>query len=338
MSVSPTRLKISGIIRDGGFVPAAPARPLANIPGASGVGQDSLDKPKAQTMLTTQESWPNLQKIRLDLIDPNPLSPREVYTSEMIARRAEELRTQGQHDAIHVIPNPDANGRYIICDGWTRVQACRTHEVSDSLLAQVHHKLSLREAAWFGYEQNESRSEHFDLDKAIFYQKMIKDGETAADIARRAGISKTQMTFYGAYEKLPLEVMDIFREHPQKFSSVIAYELAKLYEKLGLEETLTLAQRFVDEKQSHRWLKREVKTLLNPPVEEVAPMTEGTTVRYSNGIYKQQGGLFELKLEVLPEHREAFAKGLQELLQMAAQQVEAEKTEQAEEESASLVG
>jgi ParB family chromosome partitioning protein len=51
--------------------------------------------------------------IDVALIDANPGSKGGF--AQMILSRSEALRTQGQHDPIHVIPNPDQSGRYIIC-------------------------------------------------------------------------------------------------------------------------------------------------------------------------------------------------------------------------------
>jgi ParB family chromosome partitioning protein len=257
-----------------------------------------------------------LVMVEVHLVDPNPLAPREVYTAEMIRNRAEDLRTQGQHDPIHVMPNPSSLGRFIICDGWTRVLACREHKVLDALLAVVHTELGMQESGWFGYEQNEGRSQHCDLDRAMFYEKLIAAGESAAEIARRAKHSKTMMSFYRAYKKLPEDVLEIVRMHPGKFGATEAYQLAKLYEKVGVRKTVFLASKYAAEDQTQRWLTNQVQALLNPNPQKAK--TAGKTVRYTNGVYKQKGDSFELVITVSPDQREAFAQGLEDLLEMAA--------------------
>ena len=266
--------------------------------------------------MTADDSSKKLLRIRVDMIDPNPLAPREVYTPRMILDRAEDLRAQGQHDPIHVIPNPDAPGRYIICDGWTRVQACQQHQVLDSLLAEVHDGLSVQESAWFGYQQNECRSQHCDLDRAMFYEKLIAAGESAAEIARKAKLSKTLMSFYRAYSKLPEEVLEVIRLQPEKFGANAAYQLFKAYEKLGLRKTLALANKYASEEQTVRWLSDQVQALLTPAIPQIK--VPGKTIRYSNGVYKQQGDSFKLSITVSPEHRELFSEGLENLLKIAA--------------------
>jgi len=328
MSKAPP--KLSGLIKTGAVVPATPAHELADIPGpgafapseASPMATAVVEAPTQAASATAMDSGSgrNLTMTGVHLIDPNPLAPREVYTPEMILNRAEDLRAQGQHDPIHVIPNPNAAGRFIICDGWTRVQACREHKVFESLLAEIHTGLSMQESAWFGYEQNEGRSQHCDLDRAMFYEKLIAAGESPAEVARRAKVSKTMMTFYRAYAKLPEDVLEIVRLHPHKFGATEAYQLAKLHNKAGIRKAVALANRYASEDQTQRWLTNQVQALLNPVAHKAK--TSGKTIRYANGVYKQRGDVFELVITVSAEQREAFAQGLEELLEMAAIQPE----------------
>lgn len=305
--------KLSGLIKTGAVVPGTPAHELADIPDPDrltsyfkGITVPTLDS----------SSGRNLAMIGVHLIDPNPLAPREVYTTEMIMNRAEDLRAQGQHDPIHVIPNPSSAGRYIICDGWTRVRACREHKVFDSLLAEIHTDLRLHESAWFGYEQNEGRSQHCDLDRAMFYEKLIAAGEPAAEIARRAKISKTMMSFYRAYSKLPEDVLEIVRSYPYKFGATEAYQLAKLCDKSGARKAVALAYKYASEDQTQRWLINQVQAILNPatPKEKLS----GKTIRFANGVYKQYGDTIELFIVVDLDQRETFSHNLEQLLKSVA--------------------
>ena len=321
--------KLSGLIKTGAVVPATPAHELADIPGPGASAPlepyappaaDEAPTQEAQATAVDSHSRRNLTMLGVHLIDPNPLAPREIYTPEMILNRAEDLRAQGQHDPIHVIPNPNATGRFIICDGWTRVQACREHKVFESLLAEIHTEFGMQESAWFGYEQNEGRSQHCDLDRAMFYEKLIAAGESPAEVARRAKVSKTMMSFYRAYAKLPEDVLEIVRLHPHKFGATEAYQLAKLYDKAGIRKAVALANKYAAEDQPQRWLTNQVQALLNPIAHKAK--TSGKTIRYANGVYKQRGDVFELVITVSAEQREAFAQGLEELLETAAIQPE----------------
>lgn len=311
--------KLSGLVRLGAVVASTPVHELPDMPVA-GLGSEAGEASAPAVVLepAAGNASRNLQYIGIHLIDPNPLAPREVYTPEMILGRAEDLRAQGQHDPIHVIPNPNSPGRFIICDGWTRVQACREHKVLDALLAEVHLELTLEESAWFGYEQNECRSMHCDLDRAMFYEKLIAAGESAAEIARRAKLSKTMMSFYRSYAKLPEDVMELVRQNPAKFGATEVYQLYKLYDKCGLRKAVALAGKYAGEDQTVRWLTDQAQALI-APIKHNAPAT-GKTLRYSNGVYKQRGDSFQLTITVAAEHSDEFAKGLEQLLSLVAVQ------------------
>ncbi len=291
-------------------------------PEGSGVSLDSLlqghtiEEETSQVSATIPASDRQLLYIDVSLIDPNPLAPREVYTHEMILERAEALREQGQHDPIHVIPNQEAPGRYIICDGWTRVQACLAHKVLPALLAEVHTKLSLQDSAWFGYQQNEERQQHCDLDRASFYEKLIAAGESASEIAKKAKLSKSMMSFYRSYAKLPEDVLEVIRQEPTKFGATAAYQLFKLYEACGIRKTISVATRFSDEDHPVRWLVNQVQAHLNTGEKKSA--TASKNVRYSNGFFKKKGDIFEVSIQVAPEKQAAFAQALEALLDTVA--------------------
>jgi len=320
--------KLSGLVSIGAVVASTPIHELPDMPILDTVSETSESVAILPPSATPAafNSGRNLQSISVHLIDPNPLAPREVYTAQMISSRADDLRTQGQHDPIHVTPNPAFPGRFIICDGWTRVRACTEHKVFDSLLAEIHIELSLEEAAWFGYEQNECRSMHCDLDRAMFYEKLIAAGESAVEIARRAKLSKTMMSFYRAYAKLPEDVIEIIRQNPGKFGANAAYQLFKLYEKCGVRKAVALAGKFAVEDQTVRWLTNQAQALLSPTTSKsVAPSKQ---IRYSNGFYKQCGDIFEVSIAVPSDKRVEFSKALEKLLDTVAEVLPADPSAQ----------
>lgn len=313
--------KLSGLVRMGAVVASTPVYALPDMPVRED-GNETGDSVESSLLSDSNSAFStgrNIQSIFVHLIDPNPLAPREVYTPEMISSRAEDLRSQGQHDPIHVIPNPAAAGRYLICDGWTRVQACIQHKVFDSLLAEIHSDLSLEESAWFGYEQNECRAMHCDLDRAMFYEKLLAAGESAAEIAQRAKLSKTMMSFYRAYAKLPVEVMEIILLNPGRFGATVAYQLHKLQERCGTRKAVAVASKFGAEDQTVRWLTNQVQSLTSPTIAKpVAPLKQ---VRYSNGFLKQRDDLFEVSITVPDDKREAFSLALEKLLETVAEEL-----------------
>lgn len=296
-------------------MPDAPKKPkISSLVGA---------KPEELAFATVSSSpklpatGRDLQNISIDLIDPNPFAPREIYTSATIERRANALRDQGQHDPIHVIPNPDAPGRYIIADGWTRVRACREHHVFDSLLAEIHGDLSVQEAAWYGYAQNEERQDHFDLDRAQFYEKMMSSANmTATDVARQAKITPSAMTYYRAYARLPQEVMEVMHENPEKFGSTVAYYLNKLHQKQGVRKALALAEKFAAEDRPVRWLVDRVQGLLTPTKRKTSAYDN--QLSYENGYLRTKGDEYQLSIKVSEDQKEEFERALKVLLETVA--------------------
>ncbi|TXH84706.1 ParB/RepB/Spo0J family partition protein [Thauera aminoaromatica] len=265
----------------------------------------------------------NLQMIPINLIDENPFAPREVYTSEMIERRASALREQGQNDPIHVIPHPDLPGRYIISDGWTRVQACKAHKVLDELLAEIHDDLSVEEAAWLGFHQNEQREMHCDLDRAQFFEKMHANGMTATDIARRSNVSETAVSFLRSFSKLDDSVISVVKKNPKRLGMNEAYYLAQLQEHSGPEAAANLAMEYIDpeaeEKRPRAWLINHVKSIVRP---KKTTSTSSITkqVKYANGYLKQRGNHFEVSFHVEGFRRKDFAEQLDVLLKSFAEE------------------
>lgn len=299
--------------------PGVPLMQFSNDPAPQSLtSTPAASSPGTSTTQTTR----NIREIDVDLIDPNPLAPREVYTSQMVRSLADALADQGQHDPIHVFPNPDALGRFIICDGWTRVQACRKHGVlGGKLLAEIHQNLTFQESAWFGYQQNEGRSQHFDIDRGLFYAKLIKSGQSQTEIARRAKLSKTLMSFYLSYHKLPESVLDVVRDRPERFGATAAWHLSKFLEKFGSDATLILALQFAEEMHSVRWLAAQTRatTPADHPTKAAAQIR---TVTYANGMYKMTEAQCELLIDlknVSPAMRSIFTIELEKLIEMVTE-------------------
>lgn len=258
----------------------------------------------------------DLRMIQVNLIDPNPLAPREIYTPTMIRDRAESLRHR-QNDPIHVIPGQA--GRYIIADGWTRVLACREHGVLAELLAEVHHGVTVKEAAWLGYEQNESREQHCDYDRAMFYERMIEDGTPVGDVASKAGITRQMLALYRSFPKLPTEIRDLVRANPRKFGPWASNELCKLSDKAGSRRAITLAMQFSEEDRTVRWLVGQVQAILGPRPPKGGRLIR--QIRYGNGYLKQRDDKFEVSISVPDDKRDDFAGQIEALLSTVAQPV-----------------
>ena len=294
-----------------GTEPNQVARPLVLEPS----GTDS--RPTESTRVTDGSRLKTLVSIPVFLIDPSPLPPREIYTPEMIKDRALDLHNQGQHDPIHVTPNPKHLGRFIIIDGWTRVRACVDHSVLTELFAEVHNDLTTEQAAWYGYHQNEGRTQHCDYDRAAFYERLIATGISQADILRGARLSTSAMSRYRAFAKLPQEIIALIVEQPLKFGAAAADLLAKLYVKQGLRRALALAHQFAEENKPVRWLANEIQAIVCPKAPKKADTLK--RVAYANGHYRRTDSTFEISMRVPPDKQNEFAAALEALLDSVAE-------------------
>lgn len=308
MSTARKLPQVSGLLAARRFTPSTPAT-VDNLKAdlnSSVVSPAPLDDALSHGR--------NMRAIEPSLIDENPFAPREIYTPEMLLERAGSLTKHGQRDPIHVIEHPEIAGRYMIADGWTRTQACLVHNALPTLLAQVHHGISAPEAAWLGYEQNESREQHCDLDRAMFYEKQYANGMTPAEVSRRTKLSKTLLSFYRSYAKLPEEVLKIIRLNPKRFGSTAAHHLGRVAQHCSESKVIALATHYSTTDVPLRWLVDQGANLINSSG-RVPQKTMGKTVRYNNGTLRQKGSKFDLSLD-LPDSgaRESFAMELEQLL------------------------
>lgn len=284
--------------------------------------------PGAETAQTV--AGRHLQMIPVERITENPFASREIYTPEMILERASNLRTQGQHDPIHVIPHPDKLGYYMIADGQTRVYACQMHHVLDALLAEVHTDMTPKEAAYFGYDQNKGRCNPTDIDTAFFISRLMMrenlEDESASDedvpkvlgkeIAERLGLNPATITHYLKYTKLPPELLGVVKDYPAKFTYNAVIHLYRVHKAQRTAKAVQLAQRFATEDRSIAWLMAQAAAIAEPSKRKVANTTGITksTVVYANGKLTRKGSEFNVTFEVRPEECEPFFSGLKTLL------------------------
>lgn len=280
----------------------------------------------------------SMQSIAVDLIDPNPLAPRTVYTPEMIQARADDLRSQGQRDPIHVTPHPDRPGRFIICDGWTRVQACVVHGTLKTLRAEIHHDLTGVDSALFGYQQNEGRKQHCDLDRAMFFEKLKATGLSAVKISALTGVPENRLSMYKALASLPAPVLQQIEKAPELFGYNAGAQLARLCpanaadSDVGVVKAVRVAEAFAAGDKTFKWLKAQVESyLVHKP--RAVPST-GANFRYPQGFLRGRGDTVQLELRIdtserqtrLLEELRSFLRerGIVEFTGMTAEQLPAD--------------
>lgn len=248
------------------------------------------------------------------LIDQNANPPRLLYSEEAIDSLAESIKHDGQRDPIHVIPHPTKEGRFIIGDGWTRVQAIRAHSLNGNLvLARVHMNLSEEAAAWMGYSQNEDRSQLTDYDKAAYYSNWHAQGHSWEDIAKKAGVSKAMMSFYSSFSRLPKDIAVQAKLNPQKVTATVAHLLCRAASLHGEIAALRLANQFLEGEYTRKWLESRVEAMSQERKTNTNSIQYQKT--FGDGFYKQRAdGLIEAKIRIPPENADEFNKKFEELI------------------------
>jgi ParB family chromosome partitioning protein len=257
------------------------------------------------------------------LVDQNRYPPRQLYHDDAIKIIADSIRDNGQRDAIHVMPHPDKPGRFIVGDGWTRVQAIRSYSINEyKILARIHQGTSEREISWLGFDQNEQRSEQTDYDRAMFFISQKANGAQWDEIAEKSGISKSRMSHFAAYEKLPAQLSYLVKMNTAKLSARAAYFLSQAVANHGEEVAERLAQRFVDEDRPQSWLEsqagKDSSEKIKPDADKKARLPKVTFQKaLGDGGYVRQraNGQVELVLKAAEDRSAELLKAIQQVIQ-----------------------
>ncbi|EHL24798.1 parB-like partition protein [Acidovorax sp. NO-1] len=243
-------------------------------------------------------------------VDENAYPPRTQYNDTAIMEIANSIHENGQRDAIHVIPNPSKPGRFIIGDGWTRVQAIRARDLQDrKVKAVIHYDLTEQQAAWLGYAENEERRGHSDYDRALFFKKFRDNGWTWDQIAHETGIPIGTLYQYSAYDNLDVDLVDFAKRHPEKVTVNAISHFKRLTELKDRDYAVEVCRHFVDEDETFRWLKQKVEI-----ASEAAGKKSGRKKsqvnfqrRFPNGHFRlRTDGQVEITGTISPERLEEF--------------------------------
>lgn len=293
--------------------------PLRPMPAYS---EDEEQYEKSVSAFEIDDHSVDLVLLDARLIEQNSHPPRQIHTEEAIKELADSIRKDGQRDAIHVIPHPEKPGRYIIGDGWTRVQAICAYDINNTtVLTRIHQEMSEEEVAWLGYAQNEERKQHTDYDRAVFFSGWMKSGMQGKEIAERTGISPTLLSFYAAFNKLPPEALVLVKNNTDKVSATAAHLLYRILELSDEAHLMRTLHAFIEQDKPRTWLKDVLEKLPNQSKAATTtrqPQPRKTMFRKdfaNNGVYKQRSdGRIELTLTVEADKIEQFNSGLLEFL------------------------
>lgn len=238
----------------------------------------------------------NIESIDVSLIDANRFAPRTIYVDSDLQVLADSLLETGQLELIHVIPNPEKKGRFIIGDGWSRVQAVRTRGILDMRLeARIHFNHSEEAIAIRGWSSNEKRRQHTDFDKAQFFSKLRKIGKSWDEIAKELGGTASTLRAYSVYDDIDQEILSLVQIYPDKLSVRPCQMLNSIAKSSSTDAALKVARQFVENNESFRWLQAKVeaaqRTATNPK-----PRNSVNFQRvYGTGVFKNRAnGVVEI--------------------------------------------
>ncbi|PHV10035.1 ParB/RepB/Spo0J family partition protein [Chitinimonas sp. BJB300] len=174
-----------------------------------------------------------VHKIRVDLIDDNPIPARHAYPKSLVDSRADEILRDGQLDPIKV--RPGINGRYFLIDGKTRVLAFRSHNISPTIDAIIKDVDELT-AAVEGFAANHDRDNGCDLDEAYFFHELMsKTQESQSSLSRRINVSQSKISLSQSFFRLPDDALKaiLISENPNAVTYNHIKLLAPHFEVLG---------------------------------------------------------------------------------------------------------
>lgn len=287
----------------------------------------SAPVPQTTTEVTTT---PDVMWFPLDDLGPNPYNSRAIYNDADIELIRVSLLEHGQLEAVRIRKNPDPAGPpYLLVNGQTRWLAAKASMGQiTKLWAVITQEQNPQKLFEESFAANSDRQKNSDLDKALSWAKMLKEGiyESQAELAARLKIHVSTVSLYIRIAELPLDLITQLKRYHQLISITHAFEIAKAYEQLGADAATdlitTLVQGQEDNRMSVRELQRQVKRLLTrkvvkPVVVRTLPPLKLTvpTGEVAGELATNRAGELKLKLKLKdPSEQNQLALDIRALL------------------------
>lgn len=177
----------------------------------------------------------SIVRVPIHLIDPNPLSPRHIYTNEEVDRLAQTL-PKGQDVAANGYVK---NGRLQLIDGGTRLRAAKISGL-DFLDVKIEEAPPDMLALYIRARMlNDQRSETTALDfalsiKALLEQGIVKSHRELIDKVpgpKGTKMSETMVSEYMRIAKMPEAVQKRMSENPETSTAIALYCVSELFAK-----------------------------------------------------------------------------------------------------------
>ncbi len=167
----------------GALIPEAADATRSPAPGSG-------DGPDAQEATLVPVPGTAYAEIPVDLVDPNPRQPRQVFDEEAMAELVHSIASIGLLQPVVV--RPAAQGRFELVAGERRLRATRLAglERIPAVIRETEDDVLLRDALL----ENLHRSQLNPLEEAAAYSQLLADfGCTQEELAQRLGRSRPQI-------------------------------------------------------------------------------------------------------------------------------------------------
>lgn len=245
-------------------------------------------------------------QVPLHLIDPNPLSPRHIYTTEEVDKIARTM-PDGQDVAAH---GYILDGRIKLIDGGTRFRAAK---ITDRTMLDVKiedapkDKLALFKRA---RELNEQRSDTTALDFALSLRALLKEGavgsqrELMEKVEAPGGgkLSESMVSTYIRITRMPEKVQRAMSDSPDTATVVALYAVSEMFpENLSdaeLEAKQELAFEIIDEIKRRKLNRFQIAALVKSKLAGPKARERSTVHPLEFGKHKGQIKMFVKKGQI----------------------------------------
>ena len=165
-----------------------------------------------------------IRNLSVSRVYGNPEQPRKYFDPAKLTELAESIQREGLLQPIKV--RPDGSGRFMVVCGERRLRA---HEIAGikTIRADVVEELDDVTLGIQAIVENLQRAEITPLEEAAAFQRMLDQGITAEDLAKRLGMKQV----FRIFERTTLlnlreEYQDLLRK--RVLSNAQAYEMSRL--------------------------------------------------------------------------------------------------------------
>lgn len=275
----------------------------------------------------------SIVRVPLYLIDTNPLSPRQIYTSEEIDKIAKTL-PGGQDVAAHGYV---ADGRIKLIDGGTRFRAAKITDRSYLDVKIEEPPADMVALFTRARALNEQRSDTTALDYALSLQTLLNAGAVASQreliekVEAPGGgrLSEGTVSQYLRMARMPEKVQRVMAGSAETSTAAALYAIATMFDdgmdEVTLEKREELAFEVIEEIKKRKLNKAQIAALVKSKLEGPKSRDRSTVHPLAFGSHKGQIKMFTRKGKIdltlggltesdMPEVRTVLVKALEDFM------------------------